>query len=48
MWYLYKESRALPGPGFREGGGDAGVGPPRITQKRYNLRRYAIITWDIM
>jgi len=48
MWYLYKKSRALPGPGFWGGGWGHRVGPPRITQKRYNLRRYAIITWDIM
>jgi len=48
-WYLYKKSRALPGPGLWEGGGGARAGgPARKNRKRYNLKRYAIITWDIM
>jgi hypothetical protein len=39
----------LPSPGLWEGveGVRAG-GPARKIRKRYNLKRYAIITWDII
>jgi len=39
----------LPSPGLWEGEEDTRAGgPARKIRKRYNLKRYAIITWEII
>jgi len=50
MWYLYKIYHPPPEPGSlgRGVGAQGGGGPALNSRKKCNLKRYAIITWDII